>query len=138
MRRNKRVIYLPRPNGPTGMQQQPKTIIKKKLIHKLLLIEQVKPNRNTQARSEEATPQIQSSLREHNRGKENNSNTRNTKTNTREAQQQREPNKATHTRSFTLPPPKESEALCGEAAHETKRTQNRKTTTKRRGRALNE
>ena len=101
------------------MQQQPKDTIQNKLIHKLLLTGQVKSNRNTQARSEEATPQIQSSLREHNRGKENNSNTRNTKTNTREAQQQREPNKATHTRSFTLPPPKESEALCGEAAHET-------------------
>ena len=54
------------------MQQKLKTTILKKLIRKRLLNEQEQTNRNTQARSEEEISQIQNSLREHNRGKENN------------------------------------------------------------------
>ena len=106
---------------------------------KRLLTEQRNRNNNTQARFEEETPQIQKSLREHNRGKKSDRQHEKTKTtNKREEQQHRGRNKATQTRSSTLPPPKESGALCGEAAHDTNEEQNRQTATERRGRALNE
>ena len=77
-----------------------------KLNRKRLLTEQRTGNNDTQARSEEETPQIQKSLRKHNRGKENNKQHEKTQTtDTREEQQQRGRNKATLTRSSTLPPP---------------------------------
>ena len=113
-------------------------ITQMKLIRKRLPTEYRNRINNTQARSEEEAPQIQKSLGEHNRGKKSNKQHEKTKTtNTREEQQQRGRNKATHTRSSTLPPPKESEALCGEADHDTSEKQ----TTNNRGerrRTLNE
>ena len=80
------------------------------------------------------------SLRKHNRGKENNKKTREK----RKAQHERGTTTARtkqgdpHKKLHSPPPPKESEALCGEAAHETNERHKQQPTTERRGRALNE
>ena len=85
----------------------------------------------TQARTCGIEPtQIPDSLREHNRRQENNKQHEQptkheheggTTTTTRA-------NKATHTRSSTLPTPQKSGALCGEADHDTNEKQNQTTT----------
>ena len=75
-------------------------------------------HRHTQARSGDETSQIQELLREHNRGKKNNRQHEKHENKQERDNNSENQNKATQARSFTLPPPKESEALCRETAHE--------------------
>ena len=80
-----------------------------KLIRKRLPTTYRNRNNNTQARSEEETPQIQKSLREHNKGKKNNKQHEKTKTTTRERNNNNEDETRQPTQETPLSPPPEGE-----------------------------